>query len=459
MPIIAQLCRRSLNPSGWCGTMVRMQPTRSRVWRTALVGTVGTILVSSIGPELATERYAAGNLLAHIPGGGYAGPIIRIATILTLASAVFWGLRRIAMVRRESPNVTLAAPWLGFAFVWALVALLPLGVSQPTRGAWISMAAVVSVALIEIPRGEERYVRSVMLAALRVIVLGSLALGFVAHDRSFAPYAVWPGGWFSGSDRLQGLMPHPNTLAWITAVAIICELVWGGRRIRLFVLPLAIWALVLTGSRTATIALFVGVMALAALVLLRRATTTSRLVAGLLTTGVVFTVLTFLVTSASELGSFNGRSKDWIYAFQGFLERPVVGQGPGAYVGGGASTLAYAHGQILQTAVDLGTVGLVALVVHGVLLIRAVRRGASPAMGSALVAMWFAEMLTESVLRFASVNFVLQIVVIQLALLTAGATSLDVRRAPDVGPRSAGEHSTRGTVRGQPTLVSRGIRK
>jgi len=88
----------------------------------------------------------------------------------------------------------------------------------------------------------------------RGILIGSALLAGFLPMRAFAPFYIWPGGWFKEVDRLQGVLPHPNSLAFMCSAIILLE--WRLRR-RAWV-PFSILAcilLILTGARTESIAL------------------------------------------------------------------------------------------------------------------------------------------------------------------------------------------------------------
>lgn len=95
----------------------------------------------------------------------------------------------------------------------------------------------------------------------------------------------------------------------------------------------------------------------------------------------------------------------------------LLGSGPAAYLvtDGSVASVPYAHNQVLQTAAELGFLGLIGLCLHVIMLVRFVRRSNS-VLGICLLVMWLAMFFSENLLRFAATGFFCQIFFFQLAL-------------------------------------------
>lgn len=383
-------------------------------------------LATALLPELSADRYGAPGYLATIPMHdsleSLAGPL----HVLSVAVALFILLDLIAGTKIAGSGYSAVRfvpgqmfVWAPYAIAWTLSAFLG-AVSGVDKFAWVSLAIVLGVSALMVPVIPSNFAVKASLVTNRVLIWGSLLAAFISHSRAFAPYSVWPGGWWAGADRLQGLLPHPNTLGWIAAVAILVELFGSRRDVRPIMVGVAVVALLLTGSRTASLAVIVGLIC-GLLYRIRASGKHGPAIAfGSIVIGIIGAIALLLVLGLS-IDAFNGRAATWVEAFQAFGANWIMGSGPGAYLEEHSAVpfVAYAHNQVLQTAAESGLFGLIALALHVVWLISYVRRHARNPFGVSLVGMWFCMFASENLLRFASTGFVIQIVVFQLALFAA----------------------------------------
>ena len=383
-------------------------------------------LAAALLPELNAERYGAPSFLAVVPGLMRGAALIGPLHVLSVAIACLLLIDLVGShsgTRANSELPTQLKVWAPYAAVWILSTLFG-AVSGVENYAWISLAIVLGVAALRLLSLRKGIVVALVVWSTRLIVCGSLVLGVLDHARAFAPYMVWPGGWWVGVDRLQGLLPHPNTLGWVAAVSIVVEIYCARRGTRAITVAAAVCALLLTGSRTATIALVVGLACGLFHRTYVRGAQGRLTVVALAVVGLVLSVAVILQTGIS-LSALNGREATWIEAVRAFGSNWIMGSGPGAYAQSDSSVafVAYAHNQILQTAAESGLFGILGLVLHVGYLVSYVRRYANTSFGVILATMWLTMFLTENLLRFAGPSFVLQIVVFQLALYAAASLS------------------------------------
>ena len=391
------------------------------------------LVLAAITPELVTMRYGASALSVIIPGGRYIDSSVAILYMLAIALSCGWLLHSLTflspqMSASRTHRTSQLGIWLPYAIAWALGALF--GASQGAATyAWVSLFMAAGVAATSVLSGRQG-MTAAALAMSRFLVVASLLAGLLMPARAYAPYSVWPGGWWTGVDRLQGVLPHPNTLGWVAALAIALEL-FAAKRTRWVFVPLGLLALAQCGSRTAALALVAGLIAALLLWLSQRGTLAPALT--LLLGGALGSVaILFALLEGFSLESFNGRLETWKAALTVFSEHPVLGSGPGAYLlaESGSPATGYAHNQVFQTLSELGLIGLAALTIHIIALIRFVRRKSDPYFGLVLVVMWCTMFLSENILRFASTNFVLQIILFQFALYASVEMRRMERRAP-----------------------------
>jgi O-antigen ligase len=393
-----------------------------------VVALVVSGVVSSVAVEVITERYGAGNLLQFSsrlePVANYfiLGSIATAALMLPLLIAI-------SLSRQPSPHGQ-ALIWIPYAVAWLISNLVNGGLDITIAGGTASLFFFVSSALVLafLPI-EMRIGSKVSKISFRAVIYGSLIVAIAIPGRAFAPWIVWPGGWWDGVDRLQGLVPHPNILGWIAVLAVLFELFYAQRWFwRTMNISAAIGVLALTGSRTATIALVCG-LALAILHVYGRRRNLARtaVIIGVLL--VVANLLYFATTGAFRGDTFNGRAVTWDSAFTAFATSPVIGVGPGVAFEEQSS---YAHNQVLQTLAELGLVGFLALVIHAIWLLRFIIKYPGGGLGPAVASAWFITFLAENMLRLASLNFIGTLLLFQLLLRMCAELTVRARRGNDL---------------------------
>lgn len=264
-----------------------------------------------------------------------------------------------------------------------------------------------------------------ILAALTVVVTAGSYLLYPAWSTT----TLWTGGWFSAA-RLQGPLPQPNVLAVLLILMIFVFMHDRGlgRRLRLLLILASVILLLLTGSRGGLIMLGVGLLAgrLAA------RSVFVRLVAFI---GLLATALIAPLVVANDSQFANGRGETWARAGELMSQNSLLlGGGSFPEVGQLGQVGFYAHNQVLQSLVESGVFGLVALV--GALFVGLVTpaqlSGVQARIGFAMLAsLWF-----ENPIRIFEVPFVPLAALLIWALLmpsTRSAEPTDVRASFDSG--------------------------
>ncbi|MEY9842055.1 O-antigen ligase family protein [Streptacidiphilus sp. EB103A] len=344
-----------------------------------------------------------------------------------------------------------AATALPFACAWAMSAGFGAW-SGANAQAWAAWATFTALACLPVAgTGPAQQAR----VLLRVLIWGSLVLAVLSPSWAFAPYQLWPGGWRVGAPRLQGLMPQPNPLGWLAAFAVLLE--WSHVRrlsLRLAWTAPALACLLLSASRTALFALVVGGLfyesapGLGAEQPRVNSRWTRRAALAAAAAGLA---ILFLGSGAPAEGTLNGRTGYWLRAVELWRRYPLLGTGPGAFYESHdpAQAVGYAHNQLLHTAAELGTLGLLALVWFTTRALSntcrsvAGRRVALPVLVT-LTALY----ATENPLRFTNLTFVLPILPPLLMLLAAQGAEPAVVRADDSCP--AGDGATWAAAPRQP---------
>jgi len=399
-----------------------------RVDRIAITLSISSLLfftLASIVPEINTDRYGQIALTNLLPFAknilSASGPLYTIALLLSGVIVLHWLVSR-HKYREFDENGFCGSPgsqariWFPYIAAWFLSAGFG-AVQGATIYALVSVFMTGSASQMLDRRAVGRHLDGILKWPIRAVVVSSLVFGLIAHGRAFAPYAVWPGGWFVGADRLQGVLPHPNTLGWIAALGVIVEILYRRSKIGMLFAGLAALALVLSGSRTASISLMLGVLGVILLAVSRRSHS-AKIFSRFLAPIAVVLVLVFAIADGVSADSFNGRQVTWDAAIKAFAANWLTGSGPGAYLAPDqlVASVPYAHNQILQTAAELGLFGLICLTLHSISLIRFVKNGGNSTLGVALVIMWFVMFAFENPLRFASTGFFPQVFFFQLAI-------------------------------------------
>lgn len=260
---------------------------------------------------------------------------------------------------------------------WSLVGYgLLLLVSGLLHG-YVTVPVLLTPGLIFLATSEEipiavlakhlRYiVRAVMVASLSLLLLGSSSAFFVDNGRTFLGY-----------DQLQGVAPHPNVLGPIAAFALALELAPCHRRRSFVGVAVAVSVCLFAQSRAGLVA--AGVVLV--IWLFGRVRWFPVVVIWSLN-GMVFApflALTFLPGLAGtllEIAELNSRGRIWEFAWSALVREPLLGGGPNVFslearqASGDAFLLlaGQAHNQALQTAAQVGVIGVGFLITFVVFL-------------------------------------------------------------------------------------------
>lgn len=191
-----------------------------------------------------------------------------------------------------------------------------------------------------------------------------------------------------GGELLRGFFPHRIAGALYAIVGVLA--VWGsGAGVRRIVAAVIVaWFLLLTASATGYVLALVAVVAV---IMVRsavrkstpfRAFFWSRIAVGGLIIALIAISWDRLLGALGRDASLTGRTFLWEWGFRAWIEKPIVGWGYNAYfesehaqyIHASIAELRYYdvphfHQSFIQTAADLGTIGLVILVVIVVLVV------------------------------------------------------------------------------------------
>lgn len=436
----------------------------------AAVGVVWLAVVVTRWPKVALSKVGVGALsLALSAGSVLAAPL--------LASRHFTML---GVVLTESPPANFAARIMSYAGVaaalgsllirsdksevgvnqFAVAALYVVGGATVMGGYLLGEDAVfevrplflaitvhaVAAALVDNPR--------VMMSALRCVARAVTGVSVVT--------AVFASGWAFmpgtsralGLDRLSGVMPHPNSLAMVAAVALFLEFVPPRhRRSSTVGIVLAVTCMLLAQSTT-------GWLVLAVLCIIfvvgragrHRVTVSLMMLGGLALLQTSIDAVSVLAGSVGtdRLESVSGRTIIWQFAWEAYRQHPIFGLGAeflsehyrSINLPNYEQQAVHAHNQFFQTMGESGTVGLIAL---GILLIAVIRSAWQARaddnyarLGGLVVLMIFA--MTEVPLRGAGVNGLVPLLLLPVLFTDVMPTTRDrkepVERDTDIGQRA-----------------------
>lgn len=345
------------------------------IWKMWVVSSLVLALISGLAPEFFSERYGANSIagMLKFPNSieSYIGEL-SILNFLSLWVAGLYFIRSFGTHLRPGQRIRNRQTkiWIPYALVWTVVSLLLSSKHFPGLGPWVSLSIVATFALFGVREGAESFMEKLPITTARFLIIITFVEILISPERAFAPYSVWPGGWFVGQDRLQGPFAHPISLSWVLALAIFLEFMISKGPAKWAFVVLASYLLVLTGSRATSISLLVGLVMLLFLNVARKTNFQLKVVWS--TFSIV--VLALLLSNLSQMsfGSFNGRTNTWQIAWENFTQSPLFGLGPVNYVDElrYATNVGYAHNQLLETASTLGIIGLVALLSHIIYLFR-----------------------------------------------------------------------------------------
>lgn len=326
------------------------------------------------------------------------GGLGRGSKFLGLALAFVWAGSVLLRRRLRDPDgfqkaYFLLVAWSGLTFYWSIDA------GSTTTGFLTYAQLLFMVYIIWDLCDTETAIES----ALQAYVLGA----YIASFSIVLEFLSAPDARFPEHERLRGLGTEVDGIALIVAIAVPAawylaaspthQLGSPGRRFLNFAyVPVGLFAVVITGTRGATLALLPA--AIFIFWSLRHARPSHRFAAlGTLVAAIVVLVVYAprgplariqTATTATELGSedsaLSGRWGIWVESSHAFLDRPVFGAGLDAHraaVSGGLNEVRTfriaekeAHNTYISVLVETGIVGFAIFVAMIVIVIKRIRR-------------------------------------------------------------------------------------
>lgn len=216
------------------------------------------------------------------------------------------------------------------------------------------------------------------LVARRIHSLSIIVMGILASWALLMAVLALAQGALSGFDTRTGVLGGgPNVLARIEGLGIMATMalaIYGPRRVLFLAVPPMFATMVLTGSRGALLSLVILAVPWVAYALFRhrRWFYATAAVCGLAVTGLVawpraneFVAERYIDLTLRQ-GYLSPRPQLYNLAWESFLERPLVGHGPGWFE---SQFSLYPHNLTLQTMSESGLLGLVLLLVAIVALL------------------------------------------------------------------------------------------
>lgn len=322
--------------------------------------------------------------------------------ILTIVVAVWWILW--ARRRFPFPRTRLDLVWLVFVLVQCLVTLFSI---DPRRGVTLLALTVLYWLAFYVAVDLLRHHVSVDLVFKTFLFVGIVLVAFGALE-----FGRWYRGWWDiggwehplppATVRLQSIASHPNMLvAYMNALLPFGVATWIATKGRLARVVLAVWLaavlaiIYMTSSRGGWLGTAAGLATLALLFALgRREWVTGRwrqmrkrpLLIGIAALLVIGTIAVggFLVLRQAQHPShgplFSSRQSIWAPVWATFAQFPVWGAGPATYgtqsmqvnsIPPGTLYL-HAHSILLNTLLESGLVGVLALAGFAVVTVRSV---------------------------------------------------------------------------------------
>jgi hypothetical protein len=345
---------------------------------------------------------SAGWTAAAFLAGGFFSPTVGALALAAGAALVL--LAALHGLRRPSVGVValgFLALWTASSFLWGAsnagdAALLPLGYSATL---WLA------------EQSDQRW----LVRALRIALLLVSGAALIARLLALGPTAA------ETSHRLQWPVTYSNGLGVVAATGLLVWLLLPTR------VPALGWVAATVCGATTLLTFSRGVAAGLAVALILYAVLSGRVPRRALIAGATIAAATALLVGPAAMTSFGAPSPDrrdasrllslsghgrvgiWHQAWREAVSSPLAGIGPGNFrtITGGSS----AHSLELQTFVDLGLVGLLALAVFLLGGLRAVR--GSP-VSAGVFALW---------LVVASVDWIWQLPACTVpALIAVGGT-------------------------------------
>ncbi|MFS0868190.1 O-antigen ligase family protein [Microbacterium sp. 179-B 1A2 NHS] len=266
------------------------------------------------------------------------------------------------------------------AFCAYLVASIVWSVNPDSSMTYVPMIVgnVIAAYLISTDLGFDQILRLcvrviIFMAALSLALYvagASQVIYFDAHDRIN----------FLGTIPMRGLFPHKILAGLYMALGLIIALGAYRKRALAFIIPLLCAGILLTGSASALVVLFAGLTIYWITSMARRqdispASFIRRIIlASLVAIAGLIALWNPILEALGRDGTLTGRTVLWEWGIRAFLERPIFGWGFNAYLTSEHANAIYwavpsfrnweiphFHQSFIQTGVDLGALGLLAL--------------------------------------------------------------------------------------------------
>lgn len=386
---------------------IKLSPIKVFAFTTSIV-----MVLAAIFMELATERIYHPSV---IPADGFLYTLLVYGTqLLVILSLFTWVILNFKV---QNKGVSQFWVWMPYTTVWVVLALFLISPGDLRTNYWISLIIIILGVAIGPALGADQVLANLVAkTCTRFVIVISLVAVFMFTSRAFIPYEIWPGGWWQDVDRFQGILPHPNVMGWVAALAVIIELRRKFSETNFFFIVLALIALVLSGSRTATVSLIFALVAWFSMLLWIKLSK-GRLIVLALAFVVAFCTYLLILGTGLDADALNNRTRTWSNAIQAFSKNQLTGVGPGKDFAPGSQ---YAHNQVLQTMAEMGLLGLSALLVSIVAMIHIFLRSENKPLSAALTVFWLVTFVTENYLRIASLNFIVSLTLFQLCLYSVG---------------------------------------
>lgn len=370
-------------------------------------------LAPAIASLLAPRAVSSENTVVDAPP--LAGAALQASQALTLAGLTLSGLIIASQLWATTyePRALGRGPIAALLAVYASVVISALSSGNGGFDRQLFVLPLAIIALYVAPRLSAPELLSQVRLILRIYIYGSLTALIIAPAWSYVAASSLGRDYFHIGGQLAGLTPHPNALSAIAATALVLELAPMARR-RTWPVHLAatLVVLLLAQSRTGLIAAAVGLLFLRST---HRSMRPMRWVLGVVVVALtaafiisprIATTTLNTLSGNSDLGTLNGRTQVWSYAYDQFLANPVVGFGPNLFdptgpeaaAGAFPSWAGQAHNQVFQTLGETGVVGMLALVglVLTLLATSAKRSIALAGISSAMVAIMLTRFGSEA---------------------------------------------------------------
>ena len=432
------------------------------------------LVMVALGTLLSSRDLSVLSLNLEETGVTPRDPIIRWSQpLVSLLMLTVAGERIISFwFRREKASFASPALLAAFGIFWLCSVAAPafLG-AHPFISHDYAYPLVIGIAAILATSAERDLAFQAARNALMVFMLAGLLL--IPLQPSLVMETSYTQGLLPGVPRLAGLAAHAVSLSVLALLGLICLMASPYRQAWLNRLAwvIGLTVLFLAQSKTAWISF---VLCWICFVTVReggnfwrRAGNAARPEVGIVSIlGLMLAVLAigmvlifgdlgtridafFNSSEGAQLASFTGRDKIWAIAFDEWRRNPVFGYGPLIWetdfrISIGMPNATHAHNQFMDTLSRSGTVGAVALVFYGVVLMCLSVRYASESKGLTLALFILLAMRSISEVPLSLFGYGPEFITHLLLLIALAAVSSEVRsrKAETVRVRPSFEFSS-----------------